>query len=212
VFQNSSGQQIGSVTLVSNASQDVTASITVPINAQIGDTVTLDFLVSTPPPNNKTGHAQMANLSVASTSGNPVVHSVKFTNVVLPVGDTSNANPNQIFTYGFSVRYSATQPPNTENFTFTAGLIATGNWFVDFAGAPVTKSTSLSGEILFTTPVALTSGATDTTVTVRVRAPGTRTTQDQVATLYISIDSTDLPDQASAHPAGGPFTIVLKHT
>ena len=211
-FFNPNVQQINSLTLVSNASLDITVAVKVPLSAQIGDPVTLDFTATAAPPNNKTGHAQLTGLSVDSTSGNPVVHSVKFTNVTLPVGDVTNANPSQIFTYGFSVRYAATQPPNVEPFTFTVGIIATGgSWFVDFGGAPVTRTTTPSGELLATTPVTLTSGATDTTVTVRVRAPGARTSQDLTATIFVGIDSTDLSDHASAQPAGSPFTIVLKH-
>jgi hypothetical protein len=210
----SDGIQVGSVTLASSASQDVTASLQVPLTAQIGDTATLSVVATAPAPQNKQGSAQLP-MTVAAASGPPVVRSVTFTQIALPPVDTTNVNPGPPpLSYIFSVRYSTTQPPLVGHFNLTVTLDATpagsaGNWGIDFAGATRIVLPGAPGQQVVQTPVTLDSGANqDTPVTVRIRAPLARATQDQVATVNVSIDSTDLPDATSAK--AGPFTITLK--
>ena len=212
----SSGQTISNVTLVSSASQDVTVAIMAPITATVGDAALLDFVVSAQPPNIQTGHGSLP-MTVAAAAGPPIVHTVKFTGVSLPATDPTNATPGQIFSYGFTVRYAAVSPPNTEPFTFSVTLTPSpaataASWFADFSGGAVTQTAGPGGTVVYSTPVSLTTGAAnDTSVTVRIRAPLARTAADQSASLAISIDSTDLPDHTSAQPSGQPFTVTLKH-
>jgi hypothetical protein len=205
--------------LASQASQDVTISVTAPADAQIGDAATLVAVASVGPPNNLRQPCNLS-LTIAAAPGPAVTRSVQFTQTILPSVNTDDVNPSSpptivILPYALSVRYSASDAPLTANFkcTVTATVAAGGNvsdWPIDFQGL----ATANPSPGVFTSPeFQLNSNAgADTVITVRVKTPVARdAAADKIISFTVRIDSTNLPTPITAQTAA-PFNIRLRHS
>jgi hypothetical protein len=136
--------------------------------------------------------------------------SIQLVNVLPPSVDTSDMGTSRIATYAFDLGYVASAPPMTAKFSLTIGLLATPvstliEWAADFADDPM--STTTTGVFVTTFELDATAiGAKR--ITVRVKTPAARGTEDKTVTFAAMIKSTDLPTPISVE--SNPFTITVK--
>jgi hypothetical protein len=187
----------------SQGTKELSVLVTVPTDAQLGDAVQLTVAAQVGPPHNKFSSDKTPALSVASSSGPPVVRTISFAgDPLLPASNPDDVAPGQILAYGFNVQYSASESPFSAAFVFKITANATpaatlGEWFLDFAGA---QRDNPSPEI-FTTPVVLESApGASKRITVRIKAPATRGTGDKKLTFTASLESPNLAGVATPPP------------
>jgi hypothetical protein len=214
--QNADGAAVGSIHLNSQATQDVTAVVTVPADATIGDPVSIVLDASVGAPHNK--QAQGTHPArVAAVGGQPVVRTVAIESVQLPAGvDLDNVPQSAaapvILQFTFRLRYTAAQPPNLANFLFRVTATDSAHladWALEFVGVAAQHQLPTQWEF---SPLPLTSGASAATAfTVRVRTPVARlAAEDKVLTFTVRVESTDLADPIFVNSQ--PITLRLRHS
>jgi hypothetical protein len=213
--QNTDGAAISSIRLATQTTQNVTAVVTVPANALIGESVSVVLDATVGAPHDKEAQGTHA-AQIAAVGGQPVVRTVAIESVQVPSGiDLDNVAPSGaapiILQFTFRLRYTAAQPPNSANFSFRINGVDAPHlqdWALEFLGVQTQHQTPTLWEF---SPLALTSGAPAATAfTVRVRTPVARhAADDKVLTITARVESTDLPEQVFVNSQ--PITIRLRH-
>lgn len=214
-IQDEAGASITDITLDKAAPQDdapwqvVIVSVTVPDTAVIDDIVILELRATVPEPHNKQDTANR-QLTVADSSGPPVVHNVELTPVSQP-SNTDDLDEGEGLIYAYDLILTAGAAPFEGSFTTTVTLEETSgpveDWFVDFSGAP--REVLAPG--VFMTPYDLDANAPAARrLTIRIKAPLIRGAVDKTVTMIIRTESTTLPGLTPDDR--GPFTLRLRQS
>jgi hypothetical protein len=193
-FHDATGKPITSVTLASQVNQNVTLDILAPGDAQIGETATINVLVTVGPPHNKQ-NTDTRTAPIAGTGGTGSSQTVTFTSVVIPGGDLNNVAPAAVLTYIFNVRYAATAGPASATFNLHVAMTAlpaanTVEWkaFALNANSGTTGVLDAGGLVLHA------ADTQDTQITLRISTPPARdAVADKTVSFDVTISSTDLP-------------------
>jgi hypothetical protein len=209
-FHDVSGKPITSITLASQATQDVSADITVPSDAQVSETAVLNVAISVGPPHNKSNQANLS-LPITGTVGNPVTQTVTINSFAIPPGDLNNVAPGAVLAYVFNIRYGAAAGPASATFKLHVDLTPTPpGGSVEWAAFAL-SATSGSSAVLDVGGIKLNANATqDTQITVQIRAPQARATFDKTLSFVATFSSTDLPNVINT--ASQTMTLRLAHT